>query len=134
MIWKSLAIIFVAVTLLDLVTVYVSPSVQRFFSSKSIQTSLNIEPDEKLIQLNETLRSLNAELRNIKFKSMSFTLAPAAVKQALHHPRNEHLKIIQEVILPESKKRKQALIFTMDSIESYEKSSRHGGAAGVLTN
>ena len=103
----------------------------------SSQHSYHLANTKKFFILNETLSSLKAELQYLRSSKEPI---PAIRRQPSNPSNITHGDVI---VIPSSKNaeerkadaslpKKAALFFTMDSIRSYESSSRQGGAAGEI--
>ena len=103
----------------------------------SLQHSYHLANTKKFFILNETLSSLKAELQYLRSSKEPIP----AIRRQPSNPSNitlgdvnviPSLKKAEERKVDASLPQKAALFFTMDSIGSYESSSRHGGAAGEI--
>ena len=103
----------------------------------SLQHSYHLANTKKFFILNETLSSLKAELQYIRSSKEPIS----TIRRQPSNPSNithgdviviPSLKKAEERRVDASLPKKAALFFTMDSIGSYESSSRQGGAAGEI--
>lgn len=83
-----------------------------------------------LSSLNDTLRAVNKELAAIHDKMLEkkSIVVTTSSTRSVSEPIQSHVEKPKEHV--RNSKKKRAVLFTMDSIESYEKNSLSGGAAG----
>lgn len=98
---------------------------------KKVVTKLTAQDENSLmmLQINDTLSSLQSELQRLKrlkgeMKSRKQATQMIRTKTPDSTPPTDSPKIVP-------KKKLNALIFTMDCITSYEQNSKSGGAAGI---
>lgn len=106
---------------------------QIYFHTHSLRASEHNYHILKLQSLNSTLKNLNNELtalltaENVINAEINQSNIYIADRGNTHVPTLSNHKEIRQVV-----KRKKVLLFTMDSISSYEENSLKGGAAGEL--
>lgn len=102
-------------------------------------SSIKVEHDARLFHLNATLTLINAELRSLNHSLHNQKSIPAPVKGKVSllgcylmmaDDDSSGLPNIEEI--PHKPTKRRAILFTMDSISSYEAASNLGGAAGEI--
>jgi len=110
---------------------------QVYFHALNLPTSERNYHMIKLESLNSTLKKLNSELRALLNEEMLINSETNKSNKEANGLRNNNVptsasKGISMAQNSKEVKFKKALIFTMDSITSYEENSLKGGAAGEL--
>ena len=120
--------------------------------SNSLQQSQSIEQLEQinksLFLLNQELKTINqtfhhlvhskkglhsSNLRSISINNAKITSKPEGITAVSAVTNQPEIILVPSASNPASNIPKSALIFTMDSISSYEENSLHGGASGEIT-
>lgn len=135
----KLSVLLQRFALICLVAILLCHSVFKYMEyQRSSEVTLH---DLNIQKLNSTLTQLNKELKNIMKKNADMkSLDPSSHIQSSGSSSNSGLlpsslpSNVSSLRRTEDKSKgrrvKRAVIFTMDSIESYEQNSLHGGAAG----
>ena len=111
---------------------------QLYFHTHNLPIAHHTYYTVKLQSLNSTLKDLNSELRallnenkiNTETKQLKVEINDPSYVPLLNTDSGHNTVIKKQV--PKKVKPKKALLFTMDSISSYEENSLKGGAAGEL--
>lgn len=115
------------VLVLTILIVLALYSIVLYFTSTSVIIE-DVSSNEKVMisSINETLQLINKELFRMR-GSMHLNSANQSFASLEYHA---DLTDTADSRITVRKSQKRAVLFTMDSIEAYEKNSRSGGAAG----
>lgn len=103
-----------------------------------IPEAISQEDKEMLVSINTTLRTLNQQLKAAKIRRdvilpnvITHSIENAAIDNAAVVNLQQPKKVAEAPVIATSQAaNKKALIFTMDSISTYEANSQRGGPAG----